>query len=103
MTRTIDDQYLDRTRLDLSQEYSELLQLREKVRIAETQFNDVRVDDVVRFLLKTHNTAAGNEREKLTNYLGLLVSSGKSDKELLDFGTAYLREFREPDSRYSGC
>lgn len=42
-------------------------------------------------------------QEKLLNYIRLLASTGKTDEQLLAFGTAYLREILEPDSRYSGC
>jgi hypothetical protein len=42
-------------------------------------------------------------QEKLSNYMQLLASTGKTDEQLLAFGTAYLREILEPDPRYSGC
>jgi hypothetical protein len=33
----------------------------------------------------------------------MLASSGKTEGELKACAKAYLKEFREPDSRYSGC
>jgi hypothetical protein len=41
-------------------------------------------------------------QEKLVNYIRLLASTGKTDEQLLAFGTAYLREILKPDPRYSG-
>ena len=46
---------------------------------------------------------SGLTQEKLLNYIRLLASTGKTDEQLLAFGTAYLREILEPDPRYSGC
>lgn len=42
-------------------------------------------------------------REKLLNYVRLLASTGKTEEQLLTFGTAYLKEILEPDPRYTGC
>jgi hypothetical protein len=44
----------------------------------------------------------GVAEEKLLNYIRLLASTGKTDEQLLTFGTAYLREILEPDPRYTG-
>ena len=44
----------------------------------------------------------GPTQEKLLNYIRLLASTGKTDEQLLTFGTAYLREILEPDPRYTG-
>lgn len=41
--------------------------------------------------------------KKLLNYVRLLASTGKTEEQLLTFGTAYLKEILEPDPRYTGC
>ena len=41
-------------------------------------------------------------QEKLLNYIRLLASTGKTEEQLLAFGTGYLREILKPDPRYSG-
>jgi hypothetical protein len=41
-------------------------------------------------------------QEKLLNYIRLMASTGKTDEQLLAFGTGYLREILKPDPRYSG-
>jgi hypothetical protein len=41
-------------------------------------------------------------QEKLMNYMSLLASTGKTEEQLLAYGTAYLREILKPDPRYSG-
>ena len=46
---------------------------------------------------------SGPTQEKLLNYIRLLASTGKTDEQLLSFGTAYLKEILDPDPRYSGC
>lgn len=42
-------------------------------------------------------------REKVSNYINLLASTGKTNRQLMRFGTMYLRELFEPDNRYTGC
>lgn len=55
-------------------------------------------------VLSSVDISAGSEtREKVKNYIGLLASTGKSDKQLLLYGEAYLKEIMRPDPRYSGC
>ena len=41
--------------------------------------------------------------EKVSNYIGLLASTGKTEDQLLVLGKAYLNEILNPDPRYSGC
>jgi len=36
-------------------------------------------------------------------YLKLLASTGKTEEQLLQLGSAYLKETLSPDPRYSGC
>lgn len=45
---------------------------------------------------------SGPAHEKLLNYIRLLASTGKTDEQLLTFGTAYLDEILKPDPRYTG-
>ena len=40
---------------------------------------------------------------KVSNYIRLLASTGKSDEQLVALGMAYLEELFQPDPRYSGC
>ena len=42
--------------------------------------------------------------EKIRHYLRVLTSAGTRDnRELAEYGLAYLRELDSPDRRYSGC
>lgn len=82
---------------DLSHEYADLQRLRAEVR------NATRVKHAVETILKAERDERSTARRRLTKYLSLLVSTGTTDGQLLMFGTAYLNEIREPDSRYSGC
>ena len=61
------------------------------------------MNDIVEKVLNAYGKDASDSREKVRNYLSLLASTGKTEEQLLAFGTAYLREILEPDSRYSGC
>jgi len=63
----------------------------------------MRLDDLVQAILKSHDQDLMSTRKKLTNYLRLLLSTDMNDKQLVVFGRAYVKELREPDSRYSGC
>ena len=103
MTRIFDTRYAHRKIIDLSQQYSELQRLRDKVRSAEAKLNGMRLDDLVQAILKSHDQDLMSTRKKLTNYLRLLLSTDMNDKQLVVFGRAYVKELREPDSRYSGC
>jgi hypothetical protein len=42
-------------------------------------------------------------QDKLSKYLKLLASTGKSEEQLFRLGSAYLKETLDPDPRYSGC
>jgi hypothetical protein len=61
------------------------------------------IDDVVEEVLSSQNERRGDVRRRLKNYLSMLASTGKTEGELKACAKAYLKEFREPDSRYSGC
>lgn len=61
------------------------------------------MNDIIERVLQRSGRDVGLEtREKVSNYINLLASTGKSNRQLMRFGTAYLRELFEPDSRYSG-
>ena len=40
---------------------------------------------------------------KVSNYIVLLASTGKTEEQLLVLGKAYLHEILNPDPRYTGC
>lgn len=82
---------------NLSREHSELQLLRSEGQSA------TRVQDAIQTILKEDRDVGSAARDRLTKYLNLLVSTGKTDTQLVIFGTGYLNEIREPDSRYSGC
>jgi hypothetical protein len=42
-------------------------------------------------------------QDKLSKYMKLLASTGKSEEQLFRLGSAYLKESLDPDPRYSGC
>ena len=47
--------------------------------------------------------AAVETRERVRSYIGLLASTGITDRQLLRYGKAYLSELIAPDRRYTGC
>ena len=62
------------------------------------------MSDIVDRILSSSDFPVGFEmREKVRNYIGLLASTGKTDRQLVRFGKAYLMEILKPDPRYSGC
>ena len=62
------------------------------------------MDNIVNSVVRSYDGEVnGLSQERLLNYIRLLASTGKSDEQLVVFGTAYLREILEPDPRYSGC
>jgi hypothetical protein len=62
-----------------------------------------RMNDIVEKVLKKAGKEVGLEtRERIKNYLNLLASAGKTERQLERFGAAYLKEIFEPNSRYSG-
>lgn len=61
------------------------------------------IDDIVDEVLGSQNERRRGIRPRLKNYLGMLASTGKTEEELKACAIAYLKEIREPDSRYSGC
>jgi len=58
---------------------------------------------VERVLHSCDQEVARDVRGKISNYIGLLASTGKTDEQLVALGVAYLKELLEPDPRYSGC
>jgi hypothetical protein len=64
----------------------------------------VALDSIVDSVVNSYGSeVSGLTQERLSNYIRLLASTGKTDEQLLAFGAAYLREILEPDLRYSGC
>jgi hypothetical protein len=62
------------------------------------------LDNIVDSVVSSYSgEVSGLTQEKLLNYIRLLASTGKTDEQLLLFGTAYLQEALEPDPRYTGC
>jgi hypothetical protein len=62
------------------------------------------LDNIVDSVVSSYSgEVSGLTQEKLLNYIRLLASTGKTDEQLLLFGTAYLQEVLEPDPRYTGC
>ena len=62
------------------------------------------MDNIVDSVVSSYSgEVSGLTQEKLLNYIRLLASTGKTDEQLLLFGTAYLQEALEPDPRYTGC
>lgn len=63
----------------------------------------VALDNIVNNVVSSYGgDVSGRIRERLLNYIRMLASTGKTDEQLLAFGTAYLREILKPDPRYSG-
>ena len=61
------------------------------------------MDSIVNSVVSSYGgEVSGLAQERLLSYMRLLASTGKTDEQLLAFGTAYLRELSEPDARYSG-
>lgn len=50
-----------------------------------------------------HRDLDETDRRKVSNYVRLLASTGKTDEQLIELGKAYLDETLNPDRRYSGC
>jgi hypothetical protein len=68
------------------------------------KFVGAYMSDIVEKVLSSYGRdVSGSERGKVSNYIALLASTGKTDEQLVAFGTAYLKEILEPDPRYSGC
>ncbi len=62
------------------------------------------MDNIVDSVVSSYSgEVSGLTQEKLLNYIRLLASTGKTDEQLLLFGSAYLQEVLEPDPRYTGC
>jgi hypothetical protein len=62
------------------------------------------LDNILNSVVSSYGgEVSGLIQERLLNYIRMLASAGKTDEQLLAFGTAYLREILEPDPRYSGC
>ena len=64
----------------------------------------VALDNIVNSVVSSYGgQVSGLTQERLLNYIQLLASTGKTDEQLVVFGTAFLREISKPDPRYSGC
>jgi hypothetical protein len=62
------------------------------------------LDNIVDSVVSSYSgEVSGLTQQKLLNYIRLLASTGKTDEQLLLFGSAYLQEVLEPDPRYTGC
>ena len=62
------------------------------------------MNDIVERILHSHGGGvSGSVRGKISNYIRLLASTGKTDEQLLQLGKAYLMEIQNPDPRYTGC
>jgi len=61
------------------------------------------MNDILEKVLSSYGEDVSGAREKVRHYLNLLASTGKTEQQLLAFGTAYLKETLHPDPRYSGC
>jgi flavorubredoxin len=60
--------------------------------------------DIVDKVVRSSGFAIGMPtQDQLLKYIQLLASTGKSEEQLLQLGSAYLKERLNPDSRYSGC
>ena len=62
------------------------------------------MNEIVERVLSSADPSLGFEaREKVSNYIRLLASTGKTTRQLERFGRAYLQEILQPDPRYTGC
>jgi hypothetical protein len=62
------------------------------------------MNDVVETVLRMSEREVDAEtRERVADYLRMLAQAGKSKRQLIRYGTAYVKEIFEPDGRYSGC
>ena len=60
--------------------------------------------DIVEAVLQSSDSEARKDfYGKVSNYIGLLASTGKTEEQLLVLGKAYLDEILNPDPRYTGC
>jgi hypothetical protein len=61
-------------------------------------------DDIVDRVVSSSGRAVSMPtQDKLSKYMKLLASTGKSEEQLFRLGSAYLKESLDPDPRYSGC
>jgi hypothetical protein len=62
------------------------------------------MNQILERVLSAADPSTGHDvREKVSNYISLLASTGKTNRQLERLGKAYLRELTNPDPRYSGC
>jgi hypothetical protein len=60
--------------------------------------------DIVEAVLQSFDSEARKiAYGKVSNYIGLLASTGKTEEQLVVLGKAYLNEILNPDPRYTGC
>jgi hypothetical protein len=61
------------------------------------------MNEIVERVLSSASHSVGSDtREKVRNYISLLASTGKTERQLVHLGIAYLKEMSAPDPRYSG-
>lgn len=61
-------------------------------------------DDIVnRVVNSSGRVVSMPTHDRLSKYLKLMASTGKSEEQLIRLGSAYLKEALHPDPRYSGC
>jgi hypothetical protein len=62
------------------------------------------MNDIVESVLRKSDREIGAEtRERVAQYLRMLARAGKTRRQLIRYGTAYVKEILEPDRRYTGC
>jgi hypothetical protein len=67
-------------------------------------FFGVGLQNIVDSVVRSYGAEVSEPaQEKLLNYIRLLASTGITNRQLLTFGRAYLKEILEPDTRYTGC
>ena len=60
--------------------------------------------DIIKAVIQSYGREVSEiTYDKVSNYIGLLASVGKTDEQILALGKAYLEEIFQPDPRYSGC
>jgi hypothetical protein len=62
------------------------------------------MDQIVQTVIESAGSEVGPFTYlKLSDYMSLMASVGKTNDELVVLGKAYLAQFQNPDRRYSGC
>jgi hypothetical protein len=63
----------------------------------------MKYDIVDRIVSSSGRFVSMPTHDRLSKYLRLMASTGKSEEQLIKLGSAYLKEALHPDPRYSGC